>query len=269
MACGPIPLTPQMLSTAMALMGQPAGLPTGLSVLEKNGQMDLQVEVLCEADQPVGFAVSRYLDTKTPITRVVPLDDGEVDEQTSYVQSNADGYLTQTLTVRLDSEYKLAAYDMQTVCGGNNPNALVCTRHLPTVQALAVPDSSGKHPAWMKTFVPDVEAGGEYVFVAMEDYPQAKKDIDEKRKAASVPSAPPSAEPTPVPTVVPSSAPKAAPAPSIAAPAASENPRPAREKETSSDTSDRNGFAWYHVLGLIVGTLGLRELFERLRKPKT
>jgi len=203
MTCGLIPLNPQIISTAMAMLGQPTGLPADLSLVMNGAQPEIRAEVLCESGKPVGWSVERYFDTKTPITKVVELDDGEVDEQTAYVMIAADGRVSQKLTVRLDSGYKLAQFSAEAQCAGNNPNALVCTTHVPTIQALGLGASKGAHVDWMQTLVPEVEAGGEYVFVSAAEYPQAKKEAEDKKKAAAnppAPSAPPSAT-APIPLI--------------------------------------------------------------------
>ncbi|HEX5037749.1 MAG TPA: hypothetical protein VFX30_11370 [bacterium] len=259
MACGPIPLTPQMFSTALTLLGQPASLPAELSVVLNGAQPEMKLEVLCEGGRPTGWTIERYFDTKTPVTSVVPLDDGEVDERASYVASAADGRVAQRLTVSLDAEHRLARYGVEALCSGNNPNAPVCTAHLPTVNGLAPEVLEGRHADWMQTFVPEVEAGGDYLFVSAADYPRAKKDAEKKRKEeASVPPAPspiPSAaEPAPVPT-------QRAVAPVPSAPPSTESPKVGPEG---------GGLSTFDIVAGILGVLGIGGLLASrfLRKPE-
>ncbi len=260
MACGPIVLNPQIISTAMAMLGQPAGLPADLSLVMNGTQPEMKMEVLCDAsNKPVGWSVERYFDTKTRFTNVVPLDDGEVDEQTSYVVSLADGRVAQKLTVRLDSEYKLAQYGVESLCGGNKPNALVCTSHVPTIQSLGLSLSKGAHADWMQTFVPEVGSGGEYVFVSAAEYPQAKKEAEDKKKAANTP---PPAVPSVVPSVIPS----------VVPPVVSTNPpvtNTGAEEATSPITPLNGGLmALCGVLGLATGVslLKLRASNRQVRR---
>jgi hypothetical protein len=212
MACGPMTLTPQMLSTAMTLFGQPAGLPQDLSLVMQGTQPEMKLEMICDGGgKATGWTLERYFDTKSATTVVVPLDDGEVDERTTYAHNAADGRVAQKLTVLLDSENKLAQYKVEALCSGINPNpaAPVCVTHVPTVNGLVLGASKGQHADWMQAFVPEVEAGGQYVFVSAAEYPQARKDAEEKKKAANPPPAVPSA----VPSVIPSTLPPAAPPP--------------------------------------------------------
>ena len=106
MACGPIAFTPQILSTAMTFFGQPAALPPDLSMVMNptRTQAEMKVEVLCDGSgKASGFTLERYFDTMTRSVTVVPLDDGEVDEQVSSFRSANDGRVAQKLTVFLDT----------------------------------------------------------------------------------------------------------------------------------------------------------------------
>jgi hypothetical protein len=241
MACGPITLTPQILSTAMTFFGQPASLPPDLSAVMNPArtQAEMKFEVMCDGGgKPTGFTLERYFDTMTTSTTVVPLDDGEVDEQISSFHSPIDGRVAQKLTVLLDTENKIAQYKVEALCSGTtpNPNAPVCVTHVPTVNGFTLPNSKGQHADWMQLFVPEVVSGADYLFVPSAEYETEKKKIEDKRKADAAP--PPQPSVTATVTAPPAST--AAPVQTAPVPVASATP-PAGEPK-ADEKSDEGGF---------------------------